>query len=84
VVLDNYTSDSTGRRDCADCPAGLSQCVSEHVDLGLCVKERIRNQLQTQLREGRLMVVGGIKTFALVVEGDSRRTERTRERAKRS
>lgn len=49
-----YCGDSAGGRDCADRPAGLSQGVSEHSDLGLCIKENMKNQLQMQLREGRL------------------------------
>lgn len=49
-----YRSNSAAGRDCTYCPAGLSECVSEHLDRSLCIKEKIENQLRVQLMERRL------------------------------
>lgn len=63
MSLGTYRGNTTGSRDCAHRPAGLSESVSEHGDEGLWIKERVRNQLPMQLTEGRCRMGCGIETF---------------------
>jgi hypothetical protein len=55
-----YRGNSARGRDCAHCPAGLSESVSEHGDRSLCIKGRMKNQLPWQLMEGRWEVEGRV------------------------
>jgi hypothetical protein len=57
-----HCGDSTGSRDCSHRPAGLSDSVSDHCDRGLCVKERMKDQLQWQLAGGEIVVVIMVKS----------------------
>ena len=65
-LLSTYRGNSARGRDCAHRPGRLSESVSEHGDRGLCIKEKIRIQLQEAIDGGEIGDgLWWFKTFAL-------------------
>lgn len=78
-LLSTYRGNSARGRDCADRPGGLSESVSEHGDRGLCIKEKIRIQLQDAIDGGEIGDgLWWFKTFTLL-DGKRRFSERNGE-----
>lgn len=71
-----HCGDSARSRDCSHRPAGLSDGVSDHCDRGLCVKERMKDQLQWQLTGEEVAVVIVVEVFARVKRENQRNLQR--------
>ena len=52
--MSTYRGNSARGRDCAHRTGRLSESVSEHVDGSLCIKEKIRIQLQDAIDGGEI------------------------------